>query len=309
LTRRAFTLIELLVVIAIIAILAAILFPVFAQAKEAAKKTKNLSNIKQMGTATAVYSTDYDDLFPQAMSRRWAARTTTWNVTHPVPHDWKLASGDYWTTPEGRQQASEQWANALQMYVKNWGIYDDTGFTKTRNAADATDFATPNRSAASVSLIYNGLLHTMSSSEVVNPSIVPLFWNGLGKGAYEGRTMANPQLRCDSTTPEASCRFNAGGVPQAGATGGYAWFWIADPASTYVFGEGMNFSFTDTSAKFRNVGRRTGADTSGEPNRNYYGSPWAHIRDDGRPLSMWGCTSTGSAVSYSCFFRPDKDQG
>jgi len=61
--KRGFTLIELLVVIAIIAILAAILFPVFAQAKEAAKKTSELSNFKQVGTATAMYNADYDDRY------------------------------------------------------------------------------------------------------------------------------------------------------------------------------------------------------------------------------------------------------
>lgn len=60
--NRAFTLIELLVVIAIIAILAAILFPVFAQAKVAAKGAASLSNIKQLTTASMIYSSDSDDV-------------------------------------------------------------------------------------------------------------------------------------------------------------------------------------------------------------------------------------------------------
>lgn len=64
--RKAFTLIELLVVIAIIAILAAILFPVFAQAKMAAKKTQDLSNMKQIGTSTQIYLADYDDTYMSA---------------------------------------------------------------------------------------------------------------------------------------------------------------------------------------------------------------------------------------------------
>ncbi|MDX2064722.1 MAG: prepilin-type N-terminal cleavage/methylation domain-containing protein [Fimbriimonadaceae bacterium] len=65
--KKAFTLIELLVVIAIIAILAAILFPVFAQAKMAAKRSVDLNNTKQLGTATLLYITDYDDNYPQSI--------------------------------------------------------------------------------------------------------------------------------------------------------------------------------------------------------------------------------------------------
>ncbi|MBS1702354.1 MAG: prepilin-type N-terminal cleavage/methylation domain-containing protein [Armatimonadetes bacterium] len=60
---RAFTLIELLVVIAIIAILAAILFPVFAQAKVAAKQSGEVSNLRQIGTATQLYLADNDDVY------------------------------------------------------------------------------------------------------------------------------------------------------------------------------------------------------------------------------------------------------
>ncbi len=72
--HSAFTLIELLVVIAIIAILAAILFPVFSQAKAAAKTTQTLSNIKNIGTATQIYSADYDDTAPVAVN---------WSLSEP----------------------------------------------------------------------------------------------------------------------------------------------------------------------------------------------------------------------------------
>ncbi len=58
----AFTLIELLVVIAILSILAAILFPAFAQAREKARQASCLSNLKQIGSAAAMYLQDYDEM-------------------------------------------------------------------------------------------------------------------------------------------------------------------------------------------------------------------------------------------------------
>ena len=90
--RRGFTLIELLVVIAIIAILAAILFPVFAKAREKARQTACLSNMKQIATASMMYSQDYDETYT-------------------------LTVIDY---PGHYSAAYTFWQEMLQPYMKNW---------------------------------------------------------------------------------------------------------------------------------------------------------------------------------------------
>jgi len=59
-----FTLIELLVVVAIIAVLIAILLPALSKARESAKSTVCLSNMRQMGMATLMYTESNNGILP-----------------------------------------------------------------------------------------------------------------------------------------------------------------------------------------------------------------------------------------------------
>jgi prepilin-type N-terminal cleavage/methylation domain-containing protein len=112
--RAGFTLIELLVVIAIIAILAAILFPVFAQAKQAAKKTADLSNMKQIGLALAMYQGDSDDVLPLIRAG---------GSLHPPYGNCVL--------PYGQCHQSESITGDLDPYVKSHNVWQSPQDTLT----------------------------------------------------------------------------------------------------------------------------------------------------------------------------------
>jgi prepilin-type processing-associated H-X9-DG protein len=124
----------LLVVIAIIAILAAILFPVFARSREAARAAACRSNLKQIGTALALYRSDYDEI-------------NTWHRTCPdmpgdpyclnvVQQTQNQGPNEQWWAPEDTQGTSLggdiNWTipprnidrpGLLYPYVKNFGVY------------------------------------------------------------------------------------------------------------------------------------------------------------------------------------------
>jgi len=142
--RRGFTLIELLVVIAIIAILAALLFPVFARAKAAAKTTTTISNLRQLGTAFALYAGDSDDVLPSsAEGQQGERREGGWifiNVFRP------FESGTF-----------DVARGTLFPYVKNRDIF--------RSAND------PYASSSGNSFAFNGCLISGPFQFGINPSL------------------------------------------------------------------------------------------------------------------------------------------
>lgn len=66
----AFTLVELLVVVGIIGILAALLLPALASAKRKAQAVQCISNLRQLGQATFLYSEENNDQLPFAWIRQ-----------------------------------------------------------------------------------------------------------------------------------------------------------------------------------------------------------------------------------------------
>jgi prepilin-type N-terminal cleavage/methylation domain-containing protein len=270
--RAAFTLIELLVVIAIIAILAAILFPVFAQAKVAAKKTSDLSNTKNIGLATMIYSSDSDDLFPQQAGKDCGG---AWNFNSRVyfPADWNkeknavLNSGGCHKRALSGQSTPAQ---EIMPYVKNDQIWQmpGAGTAGVPTGGDWNyDVTNQAKTPGLITYSMNGLLTSLSTTAITSPATTPAWWPGFGKQTYRGYTYTNPFLIC--ADGNAACTFNGGG-PQFGspsscnnqdnhgtpgfANGSQSGMGNIDYGTVWAFGKTQNWVYADGHAKSRATG-------------------------------------------------------
>ncbi len=96
--KRAFTLVELLVVIAIIALLMSILMPALARVREQAKAVLCQSNLRQMGAAFDMYTSDNDGYFQQG----WEGLPVDgcYGCEKPCSHWWIHTVRPYYGSPD-----------------------------------------------------------------------------------------------------------------------------------------------------------------------------------------------------------------
>lgn len=303
-SRRAklgFTLIELLVVIAIIAILAAILFPVFAQAREKARQASCMSNLKQWGNAFLMYASDADDTYPLAWG--WdpgCPANNCANFNHLTPPTWRPSA------PAGSFRyniAMQNWANTLQPYIKNTGIYRCPSTDDFKLAGLDADYNGALTTPVPTSYSFNGLLHQYPQSSVPFPADVPLMWEGRGKAATVGFALHSPLLTdCTSGSPRDCVYRPRIGDPlncecdtQPGSNGNL--FGLPDATvSVWVHQKIQNWLYTDG-----HVAAKKGMGTALAPgDTDYRTDPFTQYSPNGNPSNVWGCC-------HPPLFAPDRD--
>ncbi len=201
--KRAFTLIELLVVIAIIAILAAILFPVFSEARENARQSVCASNMRQIGMASRMYVTDYDELwFPATTVGRpdasyaWAMPWIGYDnnnvpfpgdMTQPAQHPAHPGLLDPYIKSDGMKRCPSMPGSWQTAYALNdFNIYIPSAYFTTNPAAQGNEYGPCFKTKTIDPGTGMEIDFAASDAEIEQPSETLLCWEHL-----------NPRPLCD----------------------------------------------------------------------------------------------------------------
>lgn len=185
--ERAFTLIELLVVIATITILVAIALPVFNGVLERGKAIKDLSNLRQIGSATQMYMNDNNGvLFSTTAS--WMSQL--YNADNPANSKY-LASWNIFVSPFDRpvspRTASSNNANSAVSYGIN-GTAGVIGISADRISKPTVFIVFAPAQASGTAVRFQGIGNTTSQANLAGSANVTVVGASSPGGPATGGT-------------------------------------------------------------------------------------------------------------------------
>lgn len=191
--RNGFTLVELLVVMAILAILFAVMMPM-ARAARAAAFQYNASNaVKQLGTATSMYTADYDDTAPLAYYATPVGMQTwfglgDWKDGPYNPQQSLLAAYTNGRVLKDPTHNAKDWLGDKSGFGYNWAqigsdAHINGGWTDTwncYNAAKMSEIANPSGTISFASSAFVSVAWEGGDGNVYDYGFIfePYFWNG-----------------------------------------------------------------------------------------------------------------------------------
>ena len=132
--KRAFTLIEMLVVVAIISILLGAAIWAYQGALERAKAIKDMSNLRQIATATQLYMNDNSGVFPGSATQIWMAQL---ELNQKYLSTWRVLESPFDARPTSDQGGG---INAMVSYGINSNVYSGGAAISTDKITKPTAF-------------------------------------------------------------------------------------------------------------------------------------------------------------------------